>query len=61
MPIARISMMSGRTDAQKAALIAEVTEAIMRTVDAPRQNVTVLLDEIPKEHFGLGGTQASKL
>lgn len=61
MPIARISMMDGRTDAQKAALISEVTEAIMRAVSAPRENVTVLIDEIPKAHFGLGGTQASKL
>lgn len=61
MPIARISMMEGRTDDQKAAVISEVTEAIMRAVGAPRQNVTVLIDEIPKAHFGLGGTQASKL
>lgn len=61
MPIARISMKAGRTDAQKAALIREVTDAIMRTVDAPEANVTVLIDEIPLAHFGLGGTQASKL
>ncbi len=61
MPIARITMMSGRTDEQKATLISEVTEAIMRAVGAPRQNVTVLIDELPKDHFGLGGVQASKL
>ncbi|KJS34059.1 MAG: hypothetical protein VR70_18770 [Rhodospirillaceae bacterium BRH_c57] len=61
MPIARISMMEGRTDAQKAALIAEVTDAIVRAVGSPPANVTVLLDEIPKAHFGLGGIQASKL
>ncbi|HYH21666.1 MAG TPA: 2-hydroxymuconate tautomerase [Azospirillum sp.] len=61
MPIARISMMEGRTDEQKEALIREVTDAILRTVATPTSNVTVLIDEIPKKHFGLGGTPASKL
>lgn len=61
MPIVRISMMEGRTDAQKAAAIAEVTDAVVRTLGGKPANVTVLLDEIPKAHFGLGGVQASKL
>ncbi|HYD66817.1 2-hydroxymuconate tautomerase [Azospirillum sp.] len=61
MPIARISMMEGRTDEQKEALIREVTDAILRTVATPTSTVTVLIDEIPKKHFGIGGTPASKL
>lgn len=61
MPIARITMMDGRTDAQKEALIREVTDAILRTVATPTSTVTVLIEEIPKQHFGLGGVPASKL
>lgn len=61
MPIARITMMEGRTDAQKEALIREVTDAIQRTVANPTSAVTVLIEEVPKKHFGLGGIPASKL
>lgn len=61
MPIARITMMEGRTDEQKEALIREVTDAILRTVATPTSTVTVLIEEMPKKHFGLGGVPASKL
>lgn len=61
MPIARITMMEGRNDEQKEALIREVNDAILRTVATPTSVITVLIDEIPKKHFGLGGVPASKL
>lgn len=61
MPIAQINMMEGRTDAQKAALIRKVTDAIMEALDAPEGNVRVLINEIPKKHFGIGGLSADKL
>ncbi|PXW14661.1 2-hydroxymuconate tautomerase [Paraburkholderia caballeronis] len=61
MPIARISIMDGRTDEQKAALIAAVTEAIHRSVGAPRENIRVLLDEVPRTQWGIAGKTAHEL
>ncbi len=61
MPIANIHIMEGRTDEQKERLIEEVTMAIARSLDAPVESVRVLIDEMPKQHFGIGGQSAKKL
>jgi len=61
MPIAQINMMEGRTKEQKEVLIRKVTDAIMDSLDAPEGNVRVLINEIPKKHFGIGGQTAEKL
>ncbi|WP_286239498.1 2-hydroxymuconate tautomerase [Neptuniibacter halophilus] len=61
MPIAQIQMMEGRTPEQKEALIRKVTDAIMLALDAPEPSVRVLINEIPKPHFGIGGVAADKL
>lgn len=61
MPIANIQMMEGRTAEQKDKLIRKVTDAIMESLDAPEGNVRVLINEIPKQHFGIGGKSADKL
>ncbi|WP_233835826.1 2-hydroxymuconate tautomerase [Paraburkholderia sp. ZP32-5] len=61
MPIARISIMDGRDDEQKAALIAAVTEAIHESLGAPRENIRVLLDEVPRSQWGIAGKTALAL
>lgn len=61
MPIAQINMMEGRTDEQKEALIEEVTAAIVRALDAPQESVRVMINEMPKQHFGIAGSSAKKL
>lgn len=55
MPIAIIHILEGRDEKKKAALIAAVTEAISATLEAPRENVRVLLQEVPKAQWGVGG------
>lgn len=61
MPIIQVHMMEGRSDAQKEAVIAEITEAMVRAVGAPRESVRVLINEMPKQHFGIGGQSAIHL
>ncbi|WP_375057456.1 2-hydroxymuconate tautomerase [Zobellella sp. DQSA1] len=61
MPIVQVNMMEGRSDAQKEAVIEEVTAALVRALDAPRESVRVLINELPKQHFGIGGQSANKL
>lgn len=61
MPIAQLYIIEGRTGEQKEMLIHEVTDAISRSLEAPTESVRVILNEVPKQHFGIGGQSAKKL
>lgn len=61
MPIAQLYILEGRSDEVKEALIAEITEAMVKTLGAPREVVRVIITEMPKQHFGMGGNSAKKL
>ena len=61
MPIVSISLLEGRSDEQKERMINEVSEAISRSLDAPKDSVRVLIYEMPSQHFGIGGESAKKL
>lgn len=60
MPVAQINILEGRTDEQKEMLIREVSDAICRSLDAPLESVRVILNEMPKQHFGIAGQSAKK-
>ncbi|KAB0662908.1 2-hydroxymuconate tautomerase [Burkholderia territorii] len=60
MPVAHLYILEGRDDDKKERLIAEVTEAIHRSLDAPLESVRVIITEMPKGHFGIGGQSAKK-
>ncbi|KMY29063.1 2-hydroxymuconate tautomerase [Lysinibacillus xylanilyticus] len=59
MPYVTVKMLEGRTEEQKRALVKEVTEAVSRTVNAPPENVTVFIEEMPKTHIGVAGVRFS--
>ncbi|RQS52994.1 MULTISPECIES: 2-hydroxymuconate tautomerase [unclassified Burkholderia] len=60
VPVAHLYILEGRDDDKKERLIAEVTEAIHRSLDAPLESVRVIITEMPKAHFGIGGQSAKK-
>ncbi|HEY4566490.1 4-oxalocrotonate tautomerase [Planococcaceae bacterium Storch 2/2-2] len=55
MPYVTVKMLPGRTDEQKRALCEKVTEAVSETVDAPKENITVFIEEMQPEHYGVAG------
>lgn len=55
MPIVEITLMEGRTPEKKLKLMEKVTDAVVESVDAPREAVRVLIREIPAEHFAVAG------
>ena len=55
MPIIQITLVAGRSDEQKAAMYKEVTEAVHRTLGAPRENVRIMVNEVPAKHFAVAG------
>ncbi|CAG2134407.1 2-hydroxymuconate tautomerase [Cupriavidus numazuensis] len=61
MPVAQIYLIEGRSEAQKRAVIEKVTQALAEAVGAPEQNVRVLLHDVPKESWGIGGKSAKDL
>ena len=61
MPIAHLGILEGRTAEQRAKLISEVTDAISRSIDAPKERVRVIITEVPKANWGIGGVPASEV
>lgn len=61
MPIMVVHMLEGRTQEQKENFIAALTKAAEDTLGSPPESVRVLLQEMPKEHFGVAGSSLKKL
>lgn len=61
MPTIHVALIEGRTDEQKASLIHALTEASHESIGAPRESVRVIINEIPKTQFGIGGKTAKAL
>jgi len=55
MPLAQIYIAPGRDDAKKKAMIAAVTEAISKTLGTPPEATSVIVQEIPRNHWASGG------
>ncbi len=58
MPIIEVNLFEGRTVEKKRELIAALTDAAVRTLDVPAQNVRVILRELSKDDFGIAGRSA---
>ncbi len=60
MPIATINILEGRSDEQKENLIISVTDAISKSIDSPKENVRIIINEMQKQHFAIAGTSVKK-
>jgi len=60
MPIIEVTLIEGRTQKKKSALIKELTDATEHAIGAPRQAIRVILREVPAEHFGVAGVPKSE-
>jgi 4-oxalocrotonate tautomerase len=61
MPFVQVHLLEGRTEEQKRAVIDKVTQALVEAVGAPKEAVRVLITEVPKANWGIGGTSAKDL
>lgn len=55
MPIVDVSIAQGRSVQEIGALIVAVTDAVARSLDAPRDSIRVLVREVPRTHWSAGG------
>ena len=55
MPIVSISMKQGRTKDQKAQLVKELTETMVRVIGTKAENVRIVIHEESEENLAHGG------
>ncbi|MDH2435941.1 2-hydroxymuconate tautomerase family protein [Pokkaliibacter sp. MBI-7] len=60
MPIMQVHLIEGRTEEQKAKLIAALTHAAVESIGAPIESVRVIIHEIPNTDFGIAGETAKQ-
>ena len=60
MPLVQVTMIEGRPQEKKEALIKKVTDAVARAVDAPPQSIRVLLYKVPAGSWGVAGESKAK-
>jgi len=60
MPIVRVEMWPGRTQAQKAELARVITEAVVTIAHATPEATIVIFKDVAKENWAQGGVLASQ-
>ncbi|RJX16068.1 4-oxalocrotonate tautomerase [Candidatus Bathyarchaeota archaeon] len=59
MPVVHVYVWSGFSDEAKKKTIADITKIFVE-MGIPAEAVEVIIHEVPKENWGVGGEQASK-
>lgn len=60
MPIIQVQLMEGRQKGEIRELIANITDTVSETIEAPKDTIRVIVTEIPKTHWGKGGIPISE-
>ncbi|HCA7832309.1 TPA: 2-hydroxymuconate tautomerase family protein [Staphylococcus pseudintermedius] len=59
MPIVTVQLLEGRSDEQLKNLVKEVTNAVESTTNADRSAISVVIQEMKKELYGVAGVRKS--
>lgn len=59
MPLIHIELIEGRSQEQLKNLVADVTVAVVKNTGAPAEHVHVVLNEMQKNRYAVGGTLKS--
>lgn len=60
MPIIHVNLIEGRPKEKVSEVIWNITTTVSETLDAPAENIRVLVTEIPSTHWGAAGTPMSE-
>lgn len=61
MPLVEVTLAQGRSDDQIRALIHEVHEAVLRTVNTRSEHIRVIVREVPRSHWATGDLTLSEM
>ena len=59
MPLVKIYLWKGRDKEKKKELIKKVTSAVVDVIDCSTEAVQVIINEVDKDNWGIGGVPAS--
>jgi 4-oxalocrotonate tautomerase len=59
VPLVQVHIVEGRSESVKQQLIAEVTDAVHRTLGSPVESIRILLYELPRQHWAVAGNPVS--
>jgi 4-oxalocrotonate tautomerase len=59
MPVVRIDLWKGREKETKKKLIEKITSAVTDAIGCSTEAVQVIINEVDKDNWGIGGTPAS--
>ncbi|WP_155287194.1 2-hydroxymuconate tautomerase [Lacticaseibacillus zhaodongensis] len=59
MPLVHIELIEGRSQEQLKQLCADVTAAVVKNTGAPAEHVHVILNEMRKDRYAVGGVLKS--
>ena len=60
MPLIQATIMEGRTQEQKEAFYQGVTQVVVETLNVRPEQVRVVLNEVPKAHWAIGGVSVAE-
>lgn len=55
MPFVHVELMEGRTAKQKEGLIKDITEAVAKNADVPKERIHVIIHDMKHGEYGRGG------
>jgi 4-oxalocrotonate tautomerase len=58
MPIIRAQIWKGVDSVTRKEIASEITDLMIKHLNCPRQAITVIIDEIDKDHWFIGGQQS---
>jgi 4-oxalocrotonate tautomerase len=61
VPLIEVSISAGRTSEQLRDLVHGLHEAVVATVDARPEHVTVIVREVPRDHWAVGDVTLSEM
>ncbi|MFJ7826965.1 4-oxalocrotonate tautomerase [Psychrobacillus sp. NPDC096623] len=61
MPLVNIQIIEGRSQEMINDLMKNVTDTVSESLDAPKKNIRVIVTEVPKTHWAIGGTSVKDL
>ncbi|MBA1435058.1 2-hydroxymuconate tautomerase [Bombilactobacillus bombi] len=59
MPLVHIELIEGRSPEQLKQMVEDVTTAISKNTGAPKEHIHVVLSEMQKNHYAVGGVLKS--
>lgn len=61
LPLVNIQILEGRSPEMINDLMKNVTDTVSESLETPKKNIRVIVTEVPKTHWAIGGTSAKDL